>query len=249
MNSGFLRPLATFHKSIDSDKPKRQKTSNQQCAGRTAADLRRSAAAGLGVRRGVARRATSRLERRRQLWSQSSAMAMTSTAPRLAPCCAYLRENVQVQSTAISSAAQIWRMRSMLRIPTRSTSTAIETLSIESRLTALRRGIGSSPGSRMTSLGRPRIVVVHGAIRARRSRGIATSRDSTTTGRRAISGSSHHQISPLRGVMSRPQPNGTMQDPPTRQARQEDAFRTPRHTQHRSRLLGGEPTTPSARHR
>ena len=38
MNSGFLRALAAVHQSIDSDKPKRQKTSNQQCAGRTAAD-------------------------------------------------------------------------------------------------------------------------------------------------------------------------------------------------------------------
>jgi hypothetical protein len=91
-----------------------------------------------------------------------------------------------LQSTATSSAAQICRMRWSLSRPMRSTSTPTETLSTESRLTALRRGIGSSPGSRTTSLARPRIVVVHGATSARPSRGIAASRDSTMTGRRAI---------------------------------------------------------------
>ena len=43
-----------------------------------------------------------------------------------------------------------------------------------SRLTAVRLGTGSSGGSRTTSLARPRTIVVHGATRARRSRGIAT---------------------------------------------------------------------------
>lgn len=42
--------------------------------------------------------------------------------------------------------------------------------------------MGSSSGCSTTSLGRPRMVVVHGATSARRSRGMATSRDSTTTG-------------------------------------------------------------------
>jgi len=54
-------------------------------------------------------------------------------------------------------------------------------------LEAERVGTGSSPGSRTTSLARPRIVVVQGATNARRSRGIAASRDRTTTGRRPIS--------------------------------------------------------------
>jgi hypothetical protein len=55
----------------------------------------------------------------------------------------------------------------------------------------LRLGLGlrSSPRSNMTSLGMPRMVVVHGPIRVRRSRGIATSRDRTTTGRRPASAS------------------------------------------------------------
>ncbi len=49
----------------------------------------------------------------------------------------------------------------------------METLSTESRFTALRRPIGSCSGSRTTSLGKPRMVVVHGAMSARRNRGIA----------------------------------------------------------------------------
>jgi hypothetical protein len=63
-------------------------------------------------------------------------------------------------------------------------------------------GGGSDPrqGSRMTSLGRPRMVVVHGATRTRRKRGIATLRDSTMTGLRSVSGNSHHQTSPLAGM-------------------------------------------------
>ena len=103
------------------------------------------------------------------------------------------------QSTAIANAEQTWCMRSSLRRPSRSVSAPTETLSMESRLTADRRGIGSSPVSSTTSLGSPRIFVVQGAINARRSRGIAASRERTTTGRREISGSWHHQTSPLDG--------------------------------------------------
>lgn len=98
----------------------------------------------------------------------------------------------QRQSVATSSAAQISRIRDSLSRPMRSTSPATDTDSTESRLTTLRRGTGSSPGSSATSLARPRTVVVHGAISARRSCGIAASRDSTTTGRRPIPGGSHH---------------------------------------------------------
>ena len=105
----------------------------------------------------------------------------------------------RLQSTAASSAAQIWRIRSLLRVPRRSTSTLTDTLSTESRFTAVVRGTGSSPGSRRTSLGRFRTVVVQGPTRVRRSRGMAASRDRTTTGRRPTSGSSHHQSSPRRG--------------------------------------------------
>ena len=113
------------------------------------------------------------------------------------------RRGQAVESTATSSATQTSRIRSSLSRPSRSTSIAIDTLSTESRLIALRRLIGSSAGSRTTSLGRPRMVVVHGATSARRSRGIAESLESTTTGRRPISGSSHHQSSPRRGSRSR----------------------------------------------
>ena len=44
------------------------------------------------------------------------------------------------------------------------------------------------------------MVVVQGATSARRSRGIAASRDHTTTGRRPTSASSHHQTSPRNGA-------------------------------------------------
>ncbi|MFT6293284.1 MAG: hypothetical protein ACJAR2_003906 [Ilumatobacter sp.] len=103
------------------------------------------------------------------------------------------------QSTATSSAWQISRIRMPLSAPIRSTSTAVDTDSVESRFTAQRRPIGSSPGLRTTSLGKPRIVVVHGAMSARRSRGMAASRDRTTTGRRPTSGGSHHHSSPRAG--------------------------------------------------
>lgn len=103
------------------------------------------------------------------------------------------------QLTATLSAAQTWRMRSSLRRPIFSTKLEIETLSTESKFTAQRRLIGSSPGSSTTSLGRLRTVVVHGAISERRRRGMAAFRDSTTTGLPWISGSSHHQSSPRSG--------------------------------------------------
>ena len=57
-------------------------------------------------------------------------------------------------------------------------------------------GTGSSPGSRTTSPGRPRIVEVPGATTARRNRAMAASRDRTTTGRRPMPGNSHHHTSP-----------------------------------------------------
>ena len=104
------------------------------------------------------------------------------------------------QSTATSKAAQTSRMRASERRPSRSTSTAIATLSTESRLIAEVLGMGSFPGSRSTSLGNPRTVVVQGATSDLPSRGIAASRESTTTGRRPMSASSHHQISPRAGT-------------------------------------------------
>ena len=103
------------------------------------------------------------------------------------------------QSTATSRAVQMARIRVSASRPSRSTNTPTETLSTESRFTAERRGIGSDPGSRTTSLASPRMVVVHGATSARLSRGIAASRESTTTGRRPISAISHHQTSPRAG--------------------------------------------------
>ena len=104
------------------------------------------------------------------------------------------------QSTATARATQTCSIRRSLRRPSRSTRTPVDTLSTESRLTADRRGTGSSPGSSTTSLGRSRMIVVHGPISVRRSRGIAASRERTTTGRRPMSGSSHHQSSPRAGT-------------------------------------------------
>lgn len=143
------------------------------------------------------------------------------------------------QATATPSAAQTCRMRPSLRRPKRSTSVPIETLSTESRLTAESIGIGSSPGSSTTSLGILRTVVVHGPIKARRSLGIAASRDKTTTGRRAISGSSHHQTSPLAGSgVTMPQrQHGMMQGLPTHQPPQVGARRR-RRKQHQARRSG-----------
>ncbi len=103
------------------------------------------------------------------------------------------------QSTATSRAVQMARIRVSASRPSRVTNAPTETLSTASRFTAERRGIGSEPGSRTTSLASPRMVVVHGATSARLSRGIAASRESTTTGRRPISAISHHQTSPRAG--------------------------------------------------
>ncbi len=125
------------------------------------------------------------------------------------------------QSTATPKAAQISHIRASPNRPSRSTSTPTETLSTESRLTADRFGTGSSPGSRSTSLASARIVVVQGATSARRSRGIAASRERTTTGRLPISGNSHHHSSPRAGVwlMRRRQPGKTTPSRPTHRAR------------------------------
>jgi len=144
------------------------------------------------------------------------------------------------QSTATSSARQISRIRMPLSAPIRSTSTVGDTDSIESMFTAHRRPIGSSPGSRTTSLGKPRIVVVHGAMSARCSRGMAASRDRTTTGRRPISGGSHHHSSPRSGrELTWPKPHfGTKRDRPSRLRRQLDELRTQLHRRHRFRQTG-----------
>ena len=146
-------------------------------------------------------------------------------------------------------------MRSSANRPTLSTRMATDTLSKESRFTAQRRGTGSCPGSRTTSLASLRMVVVHGATIARRSRGIAASRDSTTTGRRPISDNSHHHTSPRigSGVTMRLPPSATSRDRPTHRVDQRD-FRHKRHSWRRSRApdsgrgeLGGR--HPPARHR
>src|SRR3990172_4009657 len=129
-------------------------------------------------------------------------------------------------------------------LPRRLVSVPTETLSTESRFTADSRGIGSSPGSISTSLARPRIVVVHGAINARRSLGIAASRDRITTGRREISGSSHHHTSPLAGrsfTTKRP-PHETMLSHPIRPLHRADVLLIP-HNRHRSPLRDVGPPT------
>ncbi len=118
-------------------------------------------------------------------------------------------------------AAQISRIRVSANRPSRWTSTASETLSTESRLTAERWGIGSVPGSSTTSLASPRSVVVHGATSARLCRGIMASRDRTTTGRRPMSAISHHHTSPRAGsaITRRRLPVATTPGRPTRPAR------------------------------
>jgi hypothetical protein len=150
------------------------------------------------------------------------------------------------QSTATASAAQICRIRLSANRPRRSMRTAIDTLSTESRLTAERCGMGSSTGSRTTSLARRRIVVVQGATNARRSRGIATSRDRTTTGRLPASASSHHHTSPRAGSVIRRQPllAETMQGRPIRPARQSGAPRTRPHNPRRPQRNGAGQAMP-----
>lgn len=149
------------------------------------------------------------------------------------------------QSTATARAAQISRIRVSRKRPNRLTRTAIETLSTASRFTAERRGTGSSTGSSTTSLTSPRIVVVHGATSARRCRGITTSRERTTTGRRPISAISHHQTSPRNGmaVTTAPRRAGTTPGRPTHRARRGDA-RHRRRSSRPPRLSGGEQAGP-----
>ncbi len=121
-----------------------------------------------------------------------------------------------MQATATSRARQICRMRSSLNRPSRSTRCAWGAPSIESRLTAETRNTGSSPGSSTISLGKPLIVVVHGATIAVASRSNALSRNSTTTGRLPNSGDSSHQTSPHRGrtvVTARTDPRQGSRDP------------------------------------
>jgi len=154
------------------------------------------------------------------------------------------------QSTATASAAQTSRILSSLRRPKRSTSTATETLSIESRLTQERRVMGSSLGSSRTSLDNPRIVVVHGATTARRKRGMAASRDRTTTGRRPIASSSHHQISPRVGscLTTLRQPHEMTRGHPIHRPAQVDACRMP-HSWHPPPWRGALQLAPRAPHR
>jgi hypothetical protein len=149
------------------------------------------------------------------------------------------------QSTATSRAAQMARIRMSASRPSLLTNTATETLSTESRFTAERRGIGSESGSRMTSLAIPRMVVVHGATSARRSRGIAASRESTTTGRLPISAISHHQTSPRAGsaLTRRQRPAAMTPGRPTRRVHQLDA-RHRRRSSHRARPIDVERATP-----
>ena len=121
-----------------------------------------------------------------------------------------------MQATATSRARQICRMRSSLNRPSRSTRCAWGAPSIESRLTAETRSTGSSPGSSTISLGKPLIVVVHGATIAVASRSNALSRNSTTTGRLPNSGDSSYQTSPHRGrtvVTARTDPRQGSRDP------------------------------------
>jgi len=154
------------------------------------------------------------------------------------------------QSTATSRAAQIARIRVSARRPSRLTNTATETLSTESKFTAERRGIGSEPGSRITSLASPRMVVVQGATSVRRSRGIAASRESTTTGRRPISAISHHHTSPRAGsaLTSLQPPAATTLGRPTRRAHQQGACRRP-HSSRPPRPIDDEQVMPQEPHR
>jgi len=74
------------------------------------------------------------------------------------------------------------------------------------------------------------MVVVHGATNVRRNRGMAASREITTTGLLWISGSSHHQSSPRSGIeiTRRRHQNETLQGFPTHRSRQSVNRRTRR---------------------
>jgi hypothetical protein len=146
-----------------------------------------------------------------------------------------------VQPVAMTRAEQICRIRSGLRQPRREVRMVKATFSTESRLTAVSRDTGSWPGSSSTSLSRPRSVVVHGAIKERRSRGIVMLRDSITTGRRPISGISQHHNSPLCGqvVTKLRHHDGTKQGPPIRRAHRADGLHTLRCKPDRSRVSDG----------
>ena len=171
---------------------------------------------------------------RRRGTSQATVRYLARSASRQA-------KGYEAQSTATASAEQTSRMRSSLRRPRRLLRAPTGTFSTESRFTADRRGTGSSPAS-STTLGSPRTVVVHGATSARRRRGIAASRERTTTGLAEISGSSHHQISPRNGspFTTSPPLGGTRPGHPIRHARREDARRKP-HRSRRSRSRAGWP--------
>jgi hypothetical protein len=133
------------------------------------------------------------------------------------------------QPTAIARATHTSRIRASPSVPSRFVGAPTPTFSTESRLTAARVGMGSSPTSITTSVGSPRIFVVHGAMSALRSLGIATSLVITTTGRRGISGSSHHQTSPRAGrfIMMMTLHHGRRRDRPIRRELRPVDHRTP----------------------
>ena len=142
------------------------------------------------------------------------------------------------QSDGNRHAAQISRIRPSPNLPRRWVSVPTETLSTESRFTADSRGIGSSPGSSITSLARPRIVVVHGAIECPpKSGNCGVPRRESRRADREIFGSSHHHTSPLAGrsVTRRPPPHETTPSRPIRPPRRVDVRRK-RRTRRRSEL-------------
>jgi hypothetical protein len=122
------------------------------------------------------------------------------------------------QPNAIARATHTSRIRASLSVPSRFVSVPTPTFSTLSRLTDDLFGMGSSPTSSTTSVGSPRMFVVHGATRVLLRRGIATSLVITTTGRRGISGSSHHQTSPWAGrfIMMMTLHHGRRRDRPIR---------------------------------
>ncbi len=144
---------------------------------------------------------------------------------------------VYAQSVATSSASQTSVMRNPLSDPIRSTSSPTETDSTESKLMAQARPIGSVSGSRRTSLGSPRTFVVQGATSARRKLGMAASLERMTTGRRPISGGSHHHSSPRFGnSLTMMLHFGTTEGRPSRLPRRVAGLHTPPGTPNRSQL-------------